>query len=103
MNNQALSLGRFRSEIGQYKKYTLVYNDPLRPVSLSIQFDKIAVSLSASPYVALRNETAQFCISHIERIQKRKTAEGAQTFLLWCCDHSTDIPTTMLLHLHCDY
>lgn len=103
MNNQALSLGRFRSEIGQYKKYTLVYNDPLRPVSLSIQFDKIAVSLSASPYVALRNETTRFCISHIERIQKRKTAEGAQTFQLWCCDHSTDIPTTMLLHLHCDY
>ena len=103
MNNQALSLGRFRAEIGQYKKYTLVYNDPLRPVGLSIQFDKIAVSLSASPYVALRNETTRFCISHIERIQKRKTAEGVQTFLLWCCDHSTDIPTTMLLHLHCDY
>lgn len=102
MNNQALSLSRFRSEIGQYKKYTLVYNDPLRPVSFSIQFDKIAVSLSASPYVSLRNETAQFCISHIERIQKRKAVEGAQTFLLWCCDHSTDIPTTMLLHLHCD-
>lgn len=103
MSNQALSLGRFRSEIGQYKKYTLVYNDPLRPISLSIQFDKIAVSLSASPYVALRNETAQICISHIERIQKRKIAEGAQTFLIWCCDHSTDIPTTMLLHLHCNY
>lgn len=103
MNNQALSLGRFRSEIEPYKNYTLVFNDPLRSVSFSIQFDKISVSLSALPYVALRNETTRFCISHIERIQKRKTAEGVQTFLLWCCDHSTDIPTTMLLHLHCDY
>lgn len=103
MDNRDLSLGQFRSEIEQYKKYTLIYKGPLRPVSFSIHFDKIAVSLSASPYVALRNETAWFCISHIERIQKRKTADGVQTFLLWCCDHSTDIPTTMLLHLHCDY
>ena len=103
MNNQALSLGRFRSEIEPYKNYTLVFNDPLRSVSFSIQFDKIVVSLSASPYVALRNETAQFCISHIERIQKWKAAEGVQIFLLRCCDYNTDIPTTMLLHLHCDY
>ena len=41
MNNQALSLGRFRSEIEPYKNYTLVFNDPLRSVSFSIQFDKL--------------------------------------------------------------
>lgn len=103
MTNQSMSLGRFRSEIGQYKKFTLAYNDPLRPVSLSIEFDRIAVSLSASPYISLRSEMAQFCISHIDRIQKRKTAEGVQTYLLWCCDYSTEKPSTMLLHLHCDY
>lgn len=103
MSKQDISLGRFRSEVGRYSKFVLTYNDPLRPVSLSTQFDKIAVSISASPYVALRNETTQLCISHINRILKRKTTKGAQTYLFYCSDYSPDIPTLSLLYLHCNY
>lgn len=68
--NSAISLGRFRAETESYDNFLLTYEDPLTPMSFSIHFDHLMVCLSASPYIALKNSDAKFCLSHIETIKK---------------------------------
>jgi len=100
--NSAISLGRFRTEIAPYNNFLLTYEDPLTPTSFSILFDHIAVCLSASPYIALKNSDANFCLSHVETIKKYGSSGDEKGFILLCNDYSaSDKPTPVKFSLRC--
>lgn len=100
--NSIISLGRFRAETESYTHFLLTYEDPLTPLSFSILFDHIAVSLSASPYIALKNSDAKLCISHMEAIKKYGSSAEEKRFILLCNDHSLeDAPVPVKFSLRC--
>lgn len=76
-----MSLGQFRSEIGAYKHFQLLADDPLSPISISAMFDHAVVVLSASPYVALKNSATAFA-SAIS-LQSRKDARRERLSLTY--------------------
>ena len=100
--NSTISLGRFRTETEAYKHFLLTYEDPLTPLSFSVRFDHIAVSLSASPYIALKNSDAKLCLSHVEVIKKYISNAKEKGFILLCNDHSSaDAPVPVKFSLKC--
>lgn len=97
-----ISLGRFRTETEPYKHFLLTYKDPLTPLSFSIHFDHIAVSLSMSPYIALKNSDVKLCLSHVNTIKKRKPKGKEKEFILMCEDYSlSDTPVHVNFSLKC--
>lgn len=82
-----ISLSRFQAETGGCRKYALSGDDPLIPISIAGEFDHIAVCISASPYIALRNSSSQICISHIYKIEKVPEEEGT-AYTIFCKDYS---------------
>lgn len=100
--NSVLSLGRFRTETEPYKHFLLTYEDPLTPLSFSIAFDHMAVSLSASPYIALKNSDVKLCLSHIDAIKRQGSDGTGKRFILTCCDYSlSDMPSLVKFSLKC--
>lgn len=98
--NSTISLGRFRTETESYDQFLLTYEDPLTPLSFSILFDHMAVSISASPYIALKNSDAKLCLSHVETIKKYGGNGSEKGFILMCFDHSlssTPVPVKFAL------
>lgn len=85
-----LSLGQFRSEIGAYKHFQLLADDPLSPISISTWFDHAVVVLSASPYIALKNSTGHVCLSHIFAVKKRRKTGEIQPYIFFCNDFSLE-------------
>lgn len=83
-----MSLGQFRSEIGAYKHFQLLADDPLSPISISAMFDHAVVVLSASPYIALKNSVDRVCLSHIFAIKKRRKTGEIQSYIFSCNDFS---------------
>lgn len=100
--NSTISLGRFRAETESYNQFLLTYEDPLTPLNFSILFDHMAVSISASPYIALKNSDAKLCISHVETIKKHGGDSSGKEFILFCFDYSlSDSPTPAKFSLKC--
>jgi len=100
--NPTISMSRFRSETESCKHFLLTYDDPLSPLSFSIPFDHIAVCLSASPYISLRNGNTKLCLSHVESIKKYGSSESEKGFVLVCNDYSlSDIPSPVRFSLKC--
>ena len=100
--NSAISLGRFRAETESYDNFLLTYKDPLSPMNFSIHFDHLMVCLSASPYIALKNSDAKFCLSHIETIKKYGSQGEEKGFVLLCNDYTaSDKPTPVKFSLRC--
>jgi len=100
--NSTISLGRFRTETEPYNHFLLTYEDPLTPLSFSIHFDHIAISLSASPYIALKNSDAKLCLSHVETIKKHGSNDKEKGFILLCNDHSlANAPVPVKFSLKC--
>ena len=100
--NSAISLSRFRSETDTYSHFLLTYKDPLTPLSISILFDHIAVSISASPYIALKNSDAELCLSHVETIKKYGTSDKEKGYIIMCNDYSaSDHPASARFFLKC--
>lgn len=96
-----MSLGQFRLEITSYKSFQLLYDDPLSPLTFSILFDNISVILSASPYIALKNNAGYLCLSHIQAIKKHGKAGGYQSYIFQCGDYSASndpIPVRFILN-----
>jgi len=85
-----LSLGKFRTEIEMYSRFMLEYEDPLTPLTFSIQFDHASVILSASPYIALKNGVDFLCLSHIQSIKKKRETDGYQAYIFVCGNYSID-------------
>lgn len=95
-----ISLSLFQAEMGAYRKYTLSGDDPLIPISLTAEFDHIAVCISASPYIALSRGSTQICLSHIDTIRRNSPDEVGQTYTILCKDYSgigTPADTKLLL------
>lgn len=100
--NSVISLGRFRAETESYKHFLLTYENPLVPISFSIIFDHIAVSLSASPYIAFKNDNTKLCLSHIETIKKNGCSKKEKCYILICNDHSaSNVPVSTRFSLRC--
>ena len=100
--NSSISIGRFRSEIESCNRFLLTYEDPLTPLNFSVLFDHIAVNISASPYIALKNSEAKLCLSHIESIKRYCGADAKKGFMLVCKDYSaSDIPVQSRFFLKC--
>lgn len=98
---QYISLSRFQAETGGCRKYTLSGDDPLIPISIAGEFDHIAVCISASPYIALRSNSSQICISHIDKI-KRVLEEGGKAYTIFCKDYSgSGAPAKTKMFLQC--
>lgn len=96
-----MSLGQFRSEIGLYNRFQLLFDDPFSPVTFSTLFDHATVILSASPYIALKNSAGYLCLSHIQAIKKRGKTEGYQSYIFQCGDYSSSnepIPVKYVLN-----
>lgn len=97
-----LSLGQFRIEAGAYKDITLMFDDPLSPLSFSFRFDHIAVNISASPYIALKSSSAKMCLNHICAIRKHEKTDGQQSYIFLCNDYTlADQPTQVRYTLRC--
>lgn len=97
------SLEQLQGEIGQYKKFTIIHDDPLMPVSLSLQFDTVGVSAVSCRFIALKSGANEFCISHIDRVQKGVDSAGVTVFLLWCKNYTSgQTPATTKLYLCCE-
>lgn len=100
--NSTISLGRFRTETEPYNHFLLTYEDPLTPLSFTAHFDHIAVSLSASPYIALKNSDTKLCISHMEVIKLYGSSANEKSFALFCSDHSlVNAPVPVKFFLRC--
>lgn len=98
---QYISLSRFKAETGGCRKYTLSGDDPLIPISITGEFDHIAVCISASPYIALRSTSNKICISHIDKI-KRVLEEGGTAYTIFCKDYSgSGAPSKTRMLLRC--
>lgn len=97
-----MSLGQFRSEIGSYNSFQLMFDDPLNPLSFSTLFDHVSVILSASPYIALKNSAGYLCLSHIQAIKKRGKTDGYQSYIFQCGDYTvSNDPIPMKFVLKC--
>ncbi len=99
-NCSVVSLGRFKEETKRYQSFFLTYENPLSPVNISVFFNRMAVALSASPYIALRNNNISLCLSHLVSIQECWTNTEEKCFALFCNDYSilgTPTPTKFLL------
>ncbi len=83
-----ITLGQFRSEIGACHHFQIFSDDPLRPLSFSTVYDKIAVVLSGSPYIALKNSGGHLCLSYIQAIKKYKKVGRFQYYIVACNDFS---------------
>lgn len=100
--NSSISLSRFRTETEPYGHFLLTYKDPLTPLSFSVLFDHIAVSISASPYIALKNSDAELCLSHVETIKKYGASDKERCYILVCNDYSSsDTPVSARFSLKC--
>lgn len=100
--NSAISLSRFRTETELCDNFLLTYEDPLTPMSFSICFDHLVVCLSASPYIALKNSDAKFCLSHVETIKRSGSNSKEKKFVILCSDYSlSDQPVPKKFSLSC--
>lgn len=97
-----ISLGRFRSEVGAYKHFKCTFDNPLSPFGISSTFNSISVSLSASPYIALKAGDTHFYLSHIQDVVKGRKADEGQTYTVLCEDYTqSNEPTTVKFKLAC--
>ena len=100
--NYVVPLNRFKAEAESCNHFLLTYEDALSATSFSILFDQIAVCLSASPYIALKNSTAKLCISHIDAIKRYGSTGDEKGFILMCNDYSADdAPIPVKFSLKC--
>lgn len=83
----SLSLGKFREEISDLKPLVLTRDEPLEPLSISMQADSITIVLGASPYIALRSGNTSICLSHIQTV-RRSTYHGKNAFRIVCGDYT---------------
>jgi len=97
-----LSLGQFRIEAEAYKDIIVTFDDPLSPLKFSLQFDHIAVNISASPYIALKSSSARMCLNHICSIKRHRRSDDEQSYIFLCNDYTlSDRPTQVRYTLRC--
>lgn len=82
-----LSLGRFREEISGLNPPYFERGEPLEPLSVKMQVDKISVILGASPYISLRSGNTSVCLSHIQTI-KPSMKGGQKSYKIICGDYT---------------
>ena len=82
-----LSLGRFREEISGLNPPYFERDEPLEPLSVKMQVDKISVILGASPYIALRSGNTSVTLSHIQTI-KPSVKHGQKSYKVICGDYT---------------
>ena len=82
-----LTLGQFRELTRDLKPPRLVRDEPLEPLSISMQADNINVILSASPYIALRSGNTSVTLSHIQTI-KPSVKHGQKSYKVVCGDYT---------------
>ena len=100
--SSVISLSRFKAETELCNQFILTYEDPLTPISLSLRFDHIAVSISASPYIALKNNDMIVCLSHIESIRRYRGTDKENGFIFVCNDYSmSNTPEPVKVFLKC--
>ena len=100
--NSNISLGNFRAETESYKHFHVAYEDPLTPLSFSMVFDSMVISLSASPYIAFKNNDDRLCLSHVETIRKCGNTGKERRFSIVCNDYSmSDTPVPVKISLKC--
>ena len=85
---KTIPLSTLRTEAAEYRSFIARFQNPLSPLSMSIRFDQLFVNLSASPYICLKNEYSQICISHIKSLKRRERESSGITYVLTCFDYS---------------
>lgn len=97
---QKLTVGTFKNDISTYGSFRVTNGDPFFPLSINAMFDKIIVNNSASPYIILKNDCAELCISHVKSIQKQYENGKHVIYTLVCQDYScSDDPFDIVLEI----
>lgn len=82
-----VSIIQVRSEIGRYQNFSLQSISPMDSLMISGHYDRIAVSITAVPYIALKNDYCETHLNHIESISREKN--GIICAYIFTCDDYT--------------